>query len=237
MTTYIKKIITYLILITIVIGAGTYYMYITDPYRLIIPQDTTTWDKEVLPKISSLNSNESQILIDFLDRYNPAISTEEVVPKIPYNLSVKEAIAIQKKYILDPNVILLKNSKKNEEEKQNKITTLNNSVFVTIATKTYDTANNKIIISYGIKNKSKKEITLIKGSGKIKDKEGVLISTINEELKINIKPGEITYLNNEYTDKNIENFNILANTKDNEIYLDYNISEIIFIDNTSISQK
>lgn len=177
-----KKII-FLIILTVLFGAGTYkYICVHNSiYNTTLPTSYENFEKDMIDVIIKLNPSEKKLLLNYSIRFK----------NFPKTITVKEAIDNERAFEKTDEATLFFSKLKEKEQKDSIVEEINNSAFVTFVD--YTLNENSINIVFSLKNKTSQTITGISGESFFMIKSDKFVTTLqfnnvippNETIQVN----------------------------------------------------
>lgn len=218
-----KKIYIFLFLLVAAIVGMIFYP--SSVQTTIIPADYKLWDKSLSKVMYSLEINERQLLKGYLDRHNPEVN-ENAKIDIPVNLSIEQAIKLQRIYLETPEAQKKIANEKSTEQYSTIKSEILNSLFIGYISKQNE--NEKVIITYAYKNKTVEDITAFEGTMTYVDNHATIIDKkIIKSQKLVPANSMFTY-SEIYTKDNINNFDIIKGLTTHQLDCQIVITSITF---------
>lgn len=221
------KVISITFVVFFIISIGIFLNY-KNPYDVIIPIHSNHWNSSFYNSISGISDEDLKILKQYLERHD--IDNNELSETIPINLTVKNAIDIEKYYVNSPETIQQQQLALQNKIKETYKTNISNSLFITYIEKnnTVDTFS----ITYAFKNKSKMPIVSFEGIAQFIDKNKNNIESISLKKTIAIPVGKtLTYIET-YSKDSVVNFDLLQQIHSNDLDCQFIVNKIVFENGT-----
>lgn len=213
-----KKII-FLIILTILVGAGSYkYIFRNNSiYSTTLPKNYENFEKDMFNVLIKLNPVEKNLLLNYSIRFR----------KLPNEITVKEAIDNERDFEKTDEATLFFSKLKEQDKKNSIIEEINNSAFVTFVD--YVLEENSITVVFSLKNKTQETITSLSGESLFIIDSDRFITTL--EFNNVIPPTETIQINRKF---NFSEFPALKDLSHNSTFK-MTIKNIQFQNGTTLS--